>query len=146
MNLLKDKILTYFPHWNERVHTEKDGDLYCQKRGAIKIETDLIDDLGEYRVQRGHPIILLHSFVTDNYRNWVFLHECGHDLFHSPLSCKFSHHVRRKIEFEANVVAAVALIPVGILRTKTLWEIQDEYLYPRKLILLRKYIWDNYKV
>ena len=145
MHHLIPKVLEYFPYWNQIVHREEThGQIFLQTRGILKIETDLIEDLGEYRVRSGKPVILLHKFLTRQYRPWVFFHECGHDMFHSPLSCTFSTDMRKKIETEANIVAAVALIPVEVLRTKHAWEIQEEYGYPLKLILFRKYIYDTY--
>lgn len=146
MNQLTSAILKHFPDWNKRVHTERDAEEFCEKRGVIVIETDLIDDLGEYLVRREKPVILLHKFIAREYRTWVFLHECGHEMFHSPLNCRFSTITRRKVELQANLVAAVALIPVELLRTKTLWEIKEEYDYPQKLVLLREYIWNTFRV
>jgi Zn-dependent peptidase ImmA (M78 family) len=144
MNLLKKRILQVFPDWNQRVHTEAEAEEYCIKRGIVRIDTDLIDDLGEYRVYKGKPFIMLHKFVTNRNRSWVLTHEVGHDILHSPLSCKFSTGTRLKIEKEANIFSAVFLIPRFLVEMRSLAEIEEEYSYPRDVIMIRKWLYDSF--
>lgn len=145
MELLKEKVLRCLPEWNKRIYTEIDAYEYCETKLIGTIETNLIKDLGEYRMHRGLPMILIHKFASANHRSWILWHEIGHDIFHTPLSCKFSPTFRSIIEKEANIVAAVALIPLPLMKKKKFHEIHEEFNYPKKLIELRKSIFDNYK-
>ena len=144
MNHVIERALQFFPDFNRRIHLDGDQDDFCKKNRVGRIETELIEDLGEFCVHREVPLILINKFVNRQFRPWVTWHEIGHVIFHSPLSCKFST-ATRKIEIEANVVAALLLIPQHLLRTKQLWEIQEEFNYPRRLIEFRKDLYDNYK-
>ena len=147
MELLKPSIKKALPSWNKQVHGETDALVFCEQKRIFTKDTDLIDDLGEYRVHREKPCILLHSYIEKSYRAWVYFHEIGHFILHPTECAQFSDAVtRRKIEKEAHFVAAVALIPTFILKKMRLEEIQEEFGYPRRLILLRKVIYDNYKI
>lgn len=146
MNLLVKRMSELYPDWNKRILTYEDGVKLAESRGTFVRETDLIDDLGEYRVHRSQPFIFIHSFTTADYKPWVLWHEVGHDLFHTPLTCQFSlPSTRRKVEIEANVIAAIALIPLYIAKTKKFHEIQEEFDYPRELIMFRKRILENHQ-
>lgn len=143
MKLLIPTIKKFLPDWNKKIHTEADAFDFCERNAVATLETDLIKDLGEYRIRNGNPIILLHKFVSFRYRNVVFQHEIGHFILHPTTAAKYSDEVtKRKIEKEANFVAAVAVLPRYILDTKTLAEIADEFNIPRKVILFRKLIRD----
>lgn len=147
MELLSPKIKEYLPDWNKRIYTEADAFEFCAANKIIAIETDLIDDLGEYRIHKQRPFIFLNKFVEARCRSWILLHEIGHFILHPTTAARFSDQVtRRKIERQANFVAAVALLPKHILETKTITEITDEYGYPRKVILIRKEIYDHQKI
>jgi Zn-dependent peptidase ImmA (M78 family) len=148
MKLLAHTIRFHFPEWNKRVLIEDEVIDFCRSPGAVILETDLIDDLGEYRVHRDvQPFILIHKFIARRYRLWVLMHEAAHFILHPTAYAKFSDsNLRRKIEKEANFFAAVALIPQYLLRTKTLCEIEDEFGYLRQMIMLRKRIFDTYKI
>lgn len=147
MKLLTPAILKYLPDWNKRVHFESDALAFCAANDVIAIETDLITDLGEYRLHREKPFILINKFLEARHRAWVYFHEIGHFILHPTTCAKFSDAVtKRKIEREAHFVAAVALLPQYVLNTKNLCEIQDEFSFPRRLILLRKEIYDTYKI
>lgn len=147
MKLLSPTILDFLPAWNKHIYSEPDAHDFCAQNEIITIETDLIDDLGEYKLHRKKSFILLHKFIDLRYRSWVYFHEIGHFILHPMSSARFSDAVaRRKIEKEAHFVAAVALIPIFVLKTKNIYEIQDEFGLPRRLILLRKAIFDSYKI
>lgn len=147
MNLLIPTIKKFLPDWNRRVHTAADADAFCELHDIVSLDTDLIDDSGEYKTRRENPVILIHKFIDWRYRNWVFFHEIGHFILHPTIAAKFSDAVtKRKIERQAHFVAAVALMPKSLVRNKTLAEIADEFNCPRKLILLRKEFYDDFKV
>ncbi len=147
MELLKPTVKRALPSWNKQIHGENEAIVFCEEKTIFTKETDLIDDLGEYRIHQDKPCILIHSFIERNYRAWVYFHEIGHYILHPTECAQFSDVViKRKIEKEANFFAAVALIPTFVLRKMKLEEIQEEFGYPRRLILLRKYIYDNHKI
>lgn len=145
MQLLIPTIKEYLPDWNERIHTEIDAYDFCAKHKIITLDSEHIEELGEYRIRNDKPYIILHKFILDRYRNWVFHHEIGHFILH-PTSCaSFSDNVQKvKVEKEAHFVSAIALIPRCILETKKLPEIADEFGFPHKVILFRKWIYDNF--
>lgn len=144
LKTLAPTIRRFLPDWNNRVHTEADGYEFCERFDVATLDTDLIRDLGEYRIRNGSPIILLHKFTSNRYRNVVFQHEIGHFILHPTTAAKYSDEVtKRKIEKEANFVAAVAVLPRYVIDTKTLAEIADEFNVPRKVILFRKLIRDT---
>ena len=147
MKLLTKPILKFLHGWNERVYTEADAYEFCTSNRIVAVETDLIEDLGEYKVYKEKPFIFLHKFIDWRYRNWVYFHEIGHYILHPTSSAHFSDAVtKRKIEREANFVAAVALMPNRLITSRTFSEIVEEYNYPKKLIVIRKEIYDIYKI
>lgn len=146
MNLIAQRIKEIFPHWNKRSFTEIEAYEFCEKEKIILVETDLIDAPGEFRIHREKPFILIHKFIQEHMRAWILWHEIAHYVLHSPLSAKFSASTVRIIDLQANYVAVVALIPKKLLKTKTLFEIQDEFGFPKNLIMLRKEIYDTFKV
>lgn len=136
-------IKRYIPDWNLRPRSELDAESFCEEYGIIRHDTDLITDLGEYRQRQGRPVILLQKYISNRYRNVVLHHEIGHFICHPTIVARFSDEVlKRKVEKEANFVAAVSLLPNYIMRTKTLAEIADEFNVPHKTILFRRYIYD----
>ena len=147
MNLIIDPIKNYLPDFNKKIYDTTDAIEFCRKHKILTVETDLIDDLGEYRIHRGVPTILIHPLVKPEEKSWVFNHEIAHFCLHPTTMAKFSDEVtKRKIEMEANCVAAIMLMPKFIIENKTLAEIQDEFGYPLKIILIRKWIADEQKI
>lgn len=143
MKSLAPRILDVLPDWNRRIHFEDDAERVCADFGVIRIDTDLITDLGEYKIRDGFPVILIQKFISSRYRNLVLHHEIGHFILHPATAARFSDAVtKKKIEKEANFVAAVAILPRYILEIKTLAEIADEFNIPHKIILFRKWILD----
>lgn len=147
MKLLIPKILEFLPDWNNRIYTENDAEDFCERHDIIRVDSEFLDDLGEYRTRKGYPVILLHKFVSLRYRNLVLQHEIAHFILHPTISARYADEVaKRKFEKEANFVAAVALIPKHIIETKTLTEIADEFNIPIKTVLFRREIFDTYKI
>lgn len=135
------------PDWNSRALNYSDGLTFCTARRIILLETDLITDSGEYRLYKDRHFIFLHKFIDERFKAWVLWHEIAHFILHPVSIAQFSDSVtKRKIEKEANFVSAIALMPASILLTKTLGEVQEEYGYPTRLIYLRKWIYDSYRV
>jgi len=148
MNLLAHRITYHFPDWNQRIITAEEIYDFCEANGARVIKTDLIEGLGEYRVHRDiYPVILINEYIKSTYYAWVLFHEAAHFLLHPISHAKFSdRNQMRKIEHEANLFAAVALIPQQLMMMKEAWEIEEVFGYPRQLIMLRKKIFDDYGI
>lgn len=140
---VSDVASTQIPDWSKRVLTEKDFFEFCAAREIIFCETDLVEGFGEYRVHQERNFIILHKYAIKNWRLWILYHELGHYLLHYPSTAGFSDSTTRKMDWEANTVAAVALIPLQLLKQKTFFEIHDEYNYPKQLIKLRVEIYQR---
>lgn len=144
MKTITRLVSKYFPDLNKRIHYERDALDFCDRHGVIIHETTNINDLGEYRMYKGQPFILLHKFTNSRYRVWVLFHEITHYILHPTSIAQFSDEVtKRKIEKEANFIAALLMMPKPFIARKTLIEIQDELACARKLVLIRKEIADT---
>lgn len=144
--MLSKLVKKFLPEWNTKIHSELDGLMFCEEKGIITCETNLINDVGEYRFYRDHHFIFTRNDIEQNQRAWVLWHEIGHFILHPVEAARFTDNVlARKVETEAHIVAAVALMPYSLIKEKTLQEIKEEFNYPTRLILLRKWIYDTRK-
>lgn len=149
MNLLAPTIKRYIPHWNESPLTEADLYRLCRKLKVKIIEIPL--SVPGFFMQVGNKRLL---YLNSRLRGvaWLHaaLHELGHALLHTPPTGTVAYFFRlppnSKREHEAEVFAAIALIPLQFVLSKLPWEIQEEYGYPTELIDLRKWIYDNYRI
>ncbi len=144
--ILSQIIKKKLPQWNKRVFGADDLD---RLSGAMKVP--IIEDAsaiakGEYWIVEGVPFILLKPNLKPAEKLWVGFHEVGHHLLHYPVPHKFSKSLQRRMDREANFFAAIALIPTWLVKSKTFGEIMEEYNYPKDLILIRKEIYENYKI
>lgn len=128
--------------WNKQVLTEIDFFNVLRKKNAHYIETDLISGAGEYLVHRGKEFILINSLVPRRFKAWVQWHELGHLLFHVP--GHFSKHDTLKSDLQANMIAAVALMPLVMLEKYSVGEILEFYDYPEELIEYRLLYFERY--
>lgn len=144
MQLLPQIAEKHLADWNRRVYTDSDFYNICEQKSIVVKETELIEAAGEYLVYRNYHFILLHSFCIDEFKLWVKYHELSHYFLHAP--GKFSQTVKRKMDFEANVIAAVALVPFCLLERYSYQEINEYYDYPFDLILLRWQIFRRYGI
>lgn len=131
------------PDLDKRVYSESDLAQLCTTHDVHICEAHT-GCLGIYLVYRAVPFIVLDSELSGGMRLWVAYHEFAHHVLHSPNSFAFTPSTRRKADFEANVVAACALIPKKLFIHATLEAIQDEYGYPDGLLKLRKFIYQNH--
>lgn len=144
--ILSQIIKKRIPEWNERVFGADDIDLLSQKFKVPVIESDEAKSKGEYLLIENVPLILIKPKLKRTEKLWVSFHEMGHHLLHYPVPHKFSKSLERRMDREANFFAAIALIPTCLVESKTLGEIMEEYDYSKALIMLRKEIYDNYKI
>jgi Zn-dependent peptidase ImmA (M78 family) len=131
--------------WNKRVLTEVDFYACCERDGVIVGEGPLSCQ-GMYLMRRGFPVILLNHKLVGVERQIVQWHEYGHHLLHAPGTDFFSQDTTDKQQFEANVVAACALIPRPIFQTLPFSDLGDEFGYPQDLISLRIRAWQQLRI
>ncbi len=140
-SLAKKKIVG----WNQKIFTEENFYQICEAEKVSVVEWK-IKPRGEYLIHEGFPFIILRPNLNPQWRSWVCWHELAHHFLHSPGHYLFNRSNARKVDFEANFVASIALIPTFLTKTKTMAEIIEEYNYPIRLIELRKQIYDYYKI
>src|SRR5262249_36092392 len=87
-------------------------------------------------VIKGQKYIFVHDQLRGTDRLFTLYHELAHHWLHPPRP-QFFHGLNRHIEFEANVVAACALIPRT--RIEHWWESEiAEDGFPERLIKFRQ--------
>jgi|SRR6185503_7676452 len=122
--------------WNQRVLTIDDFDRLCELED-VAVEKRETGFPGLYTRRDGRPVITISPAVLPRARGWVLWHEMGHVLLHDP-GCAFFYRNDRKLERQADLVAACALIPRPLLEKASLSEIREEYRYPIELCELRQ--------
>lgn len=140
-SLIKKKVIG----WNKQIFSEDDALALCRDQG-VRVVFDNISSRGEYTVYKKISFIILRENLNNQWRPWVLWHELAHHFLHYPGHYLFNQSSARKVDFEANFVASVALIPTKLVETMTFGEIVAEYNYPKKLIEIRKQIYDHYKI
>jgi Zn-dependent peptidase ImmA (M78 family) len=132
------------PRFNRRVHTERDLLLLCRRHGVGVVEA-YTGALGLYIVHEGKPFIVLQPGLRGGLRAWVLAHEFAHFLLHAPNASTFTTSMKRKADFEANIIAALLLIPLQLVRTVLPSEIQERFGYPRELTEIRKAVYEWFR-
>jgi Zn-dependent peptidase ImmA (M78 family) len=131
-----------FPHWNTLPITERDVRRIARKRGAQIVEGK-VGVLGLYIIYGGVPFIVIDPDLNGPMRLWVLLHELAHHLLHVPGLQLFDHRFETKADSEANLLAAVAMIPRSWIETKSFADLLEED-YPRDLLWVRKEIFEQH--
>jgi hypothetical protein len=131
------------PDWNKRVLTELDFFEFCEQE-RLKVVEAYTGENGLYVVYRGEPFIMLDPEIKGGLRYWVEWHEAAHHLLHVPATSFFGIE-SLKSQWQANVVAACALMPLSLLKVKSISEIHEEYAYPKPLYQLRARIFERYR-
>lgn len=144
--ILEQIIKKKLQNWNGRVFSLDDFYAVCARENVRVMESNLFKHKGEYSIHEGIAFILLQAKLKREEKLWIAFHELGHHLLHYPVNHKFSKSIIRRMDREANFFAAIALIPTRLVKSKTLGEIMEEYNYPKELILIRKEIFDVYKI
>lgn len=133
--------------WNKRPLTEKDFYRLCRKLDVFVIEDNSgeMDDNGFYMVIEGVPTIFLNGRLKGLERLWTMFHELGHHILHTPETCFFSESTVHKAQSEANVFAAIALIPEKIVRQRPLWELYELDEFAARLFHIRLEVFEQYQ-
>ncbi len=96
--------------WNCRPLTLDDFDIWCDQEG-VRVITLPMPARGLYLVRHGYPLIVLNESLRGPDRLFVAWHEFAHHLLHTPESCYFGFGLEEKAQYQANLIAACALIP-----------------------------------
>lgn len=97
---------------------------------------------GLYFIRQNQPTILLNQQLSGIEKQIVQWHELGHHLLHVPSGRFFNFGLCDKAEYQAHLIAAVALIPQPDLY-KPLTELQEEG-YPFELLQFRGRVFDQF--
>lgn len=132
------------PGLNRRVYTEHDLLKLCRRHGIVICEA-YTGHLGLYLIYNGAPFIILQPGLSAGLRLWVMMHEFAHFLLHAPNASTFTASMERKADFEANIIAALALMPFQMVKTALPGEIQEAFGYPRELMNIRKDVYEWFR-
>lgn len=130
--------------WNRRVLTDDDFHRFCVSEGVSAFECPM-QIPGAYCIYDGSPVIFINRDQPASQKLFVKFHELAHHWLHYP-GVQFFLDTHTKVETEANIVAACALIPVTLLTVKSESEIIDEYGYSSELINIRSEIYRTWRI
>ncbi|MDX6696065.1 MAG: IrrE N-terminal-like domain [Blastocatellia bacterium] len=133
-----------FPYWNKRPITERDIRRYCKRKGIVIVEGK-VGSLGLYTPYGGYPFIVVDPSLQGPLRLWVLLHELAHHLLHVPGLHLFDRNFESKADYQANFIAAVAMIPLSWVQTKSFADLLEEG-YPEDLLWFRKGSYEQFKI
>lgn len=132
------------PEWNVRVLTEDDFWTYCDERN-IDVRPVQLEQPGYSITDPAKPIIFIHDELRGIERLYTLYHELGHHFLH-PSRIQFFCGWDQKIEFEANVIAACALVPRTLLTHHWPSEIAELYGYPNWLVTFRQKLLEYWEI
>ena len=127
--------------WNRRVLTNDDFEEWCERDGVMVLEEEM-EYPGFYLIRNTQPVIVLNKKLTGIERQIVSWHEYGHHVLHVPTGRFFSLGNFDKSEYQAHLVASVALLPKPYLY-RPITELQEEG-YPFELLRFRGRVFDQF--
>lgn len=130
--------------WNVRVLTEENFWIYAAAAGIVVREVPL-EQAGCTLRCDGVPHIFIHDQLCGVNRTFTLFHEIAHHWLHPP-RIQFFQGMNRNIEFEANAVAACAMLPKTVIQHYWPSEIAEEYGYPEWLIKFRQTLLDYWQI
>lgn len=132
--------------WGKKVLTYEDFERIAAAKHIWIYKVKMRHDDGLHYVHRGvQPVIVLNKDLAPGDLVWKAFHELSHALLHPTGLYYFTEGTTEKADYEANFIAAIALIPTPIFETKTFEEIQEEYGYPNELKWPRKEYYERYR-
>lgn len=135
-----------FPEWNEKVISDARMFEYCRdKKVRVVFGNDDEVEYGCYTIYNDLEWIVLNKNLDPEMLTWVFSHEIYHCDAHSPLTSYFSIAMDKKNDAEANIFAAVCMMPKPLIYNRTVDDICGDYGIPRRLAVIRKLVSDNYE-
>lgn len=118
---------------------------HCRQNNISVLFSPHVSD-GFFVVYKGVEMIALNSYLDPQMTLWVLLHEIFHSECHSPETSYFSPSMENKNDHEANVFAAVAMMPRRHIEGCTIDEICYYSNIPRQLVNIRMKVADNMKI
>lgn len=150
MKFFLAKLMKGIPGLNTRTLTEEDFFRICRRHRIKVVEYPLESSPGFYMVCKGRSMIAVDSRLRGVRRMYVLWHELAHYFLHVPPHTTGARWFRlrpgTKEEFEAEVLAAIALIPEPLLRSMLAGEIEDMNEYPREMLEFRLKVLELYGV
>lgn len=139
--ILTSLIKKRLPDWNKRIFGMKDFERICSEERIVFVEGIGRKHKGEFIPYANRNMIILRAGLDEGERRWVAFHELGHYFLHAAAH-QFTRSVERRMDREANIFAAVALLPRSLL-------IADEQLaldgyYPEEFVRMRQDILREY--
>lgn len=129
MYLFHKKLKELNVDWNHRALTEDDFHRLC-RRFRVRVQEMPLRVAGFYYRVRNIDFIAIDSKLTGPKRLIVMFHELGHFMFHAPDSGATAnfHGVGRRTrkELEADLFAICAVLPVTLLRARSVDELLDD--------------------
>jgi Zn-dependent peptidase ImmA (M78 family) len=110
------KLEREYPGFNKRMLAYADFESICNAKGIITWQ-DKIPWEGWYFVRNHFDFIVIKSALSDFNKRFTAFHELGHYFSHSEghlINHNYSSR-QKKLEFLADIIAAVALMPTSIL-------------------------------
>lgn len=139
--ILTSLIKKRLPEWGLRVYGMKDFERVCSEERIVFVEGIGRKHKGEFIPFANRDMIILRAGLPEGERRWVAFHELGHYFLHSA-GHQFSRSAHRRMDREANIFAAVALLPVPKMESDQQYAI-DGY-YPEEFVKMRFEILKEY--
>ena len=123
--------------WNRHIFTETDLLEVCRLEGCAVVD-GVLPELGVYMRLRGRPVIAIDRKLRGIERTMVLAHEVGHLLLHTPGQWYSWAGNEQKIQWQADVFMACALIP-----RRSLYRLERLTAMPTNLLQLRSDVWER---
>lgn len=122
--------------------TYEDFERCAADEGIWVYRRKLRHDDGMFFYFRNRPVIVLNKALWGVDLTWAAFHELAHYYLHPPALRYFARGTEDKADYEANIIAAVVLIPKPWVLTKSMTELCEEF--PVELLWIRKDGFERY--
>jgi Zn-dependent peptidase ImmA (M78 family) len=141
--ILTSLIRKKLPEWNRKVFGMTEFEKICSDEKIIFVEGVKRQHKGEFISYENRNMIILRAGLKEGERRWIAYHELGHYFLHAA-SHQFSRTVNRRMDREANMFAAVALLPSYLIEEDRM-SFSDGY-YPADFVKIRFEILREYGI
>lgn len=141
--ILTSLIRKRLPDWNQRVLGMKDFEQICHAERVLFLESIGRKHKGEFIPYANRNIIILRAGLNEGERRWVAFHELGHYFLHAAAH-QFSRSAHRRMDREANIFAAIALLPTQLIKNDE--QLALDGYYPAEFIKIRHEIYKEYGI
>lgn len=141
--ILTSLIRKKLPKWNLKTFGMTEFVKICNDENIIFVEGIGRKHKGEYIPYPNRNMIVLRAGLKEGERRWIAYHELGHYFLHATHH-QFSRTVSRRLDREANLFAAVALLPNYLIKNDRM-SFEDGY-YPEDFVKIRFEILREYGI